>query len=55
MYADGLWGYIDTDGKLIITPRFIETTHFSEAGTAAVKIEEDGEEEWKLIQLHTFS
>ena len=55
VYVDGLWGYIDTDGKLIITPRFIETTHFSEAGTAAVKIEEDGEEEWKLIQLNTFS
>lgn len=55
VYADGLWGYIDTDGKMIITPRFLAATHFSKAGTAAVKVEEDGEEEWKLIQLNTFS
>ena len=52
---DGRWGYIDTDGKLIIKPRFIEATHVSESGTAAVKIEEDGEEEWRLIQLNIFS
>ena len=55
VYADGKWGYIDTDGKMIITPRFVEATHFSEAGTAAVKTEEDGEEAWQLIQLTTFS
>ncbi|GFI49146.1 beta-barrel assembly-enhancing protease [Lachnospiraceae bacterium] len=55
VYVDGRWGYIDTDGKLIIKPRFIEATHVSESGTAAVKIEEDGEEEWRLIQLNIFS
>lgn len=55
VYEDGKWGYIDTEGKLIIKPRFIEATHFSELGTAAVKVKEDGEEEWRLIQLNIFS
>lgn len=51
---DGLWGYIDTEGELIIDCQFMAATHFSTAGTAAVKMEVDGEEEWKLIQLNTF-
>ncbi len=53
--ADGLWGYVDEEGKMMITPRFTAATHFSGAGTAAVQIKEDGEEEWKLIQLNTYS
>lgn len=52
--ADGLWGYIDEDGNLIIEPQFTEATHFSSAGTAAVKALEEGEEEWRLIQLNLF-
>lgn len=53
---DGLWGYIDADGKQIIDCRFIEASHFSTFGTVAVRIEnDDGEEEWKLIQLNIFS
>lgn len=53
VYTDGKWGYIDTEGNLIISPQFLEATRFSMSGTAAVKIEEDGEEEWRLIQLNT--
>lgn len=53
VYEEGKWGYIDMDGNLIISPRFLAATHFSKSGTAAVKIEEEGEEGWKLIQLNT--
>ena len=53
VYTDGKWGYIDTEGNLIISPQFLEATRFSMSGTAAVKIEEDGEEKWRLIQLNT--
>ena len=53
VYTDGKWGYIDMDGNLIIAPQFLAATRFSKSGTAAVKMEEDGEEEWRLIQLNT--
>lgn len=52
---DGMWGYIDMEGRLIIDARFTEATGFSSEGTAAVKIKEDDEEVWKLIQLNIFS
>ncbi len=51
VYIDGKWGYIDTEGNVIITPRFETATHFTKEGTAAVKIDEGGNEVWKLIQL----
>lgn len=53
VYEKGKWGYIDMEGNLTISPRFLAATHFSKSGTAAVKIEEEGEEGWKLIQLNT--
>lgn len=51
---DNLWGYIDIEGNLVIEPRFVEATHFSAEGTAAVKVEENEAEEWRLIQLEAF-
>lgn len=52
---DGLWGYIDIEGNLIIDTQFVSALHFSSSGTAAVKIKEDGEVKWRLIQLNIFS
>lgn len=52
--VDGLWGYIDEDGNQIIEPTFTEATHFSEIGTAAVKLDNQDGEEWSLIQLILF-
>ena len=34
--ADGLWGYRDADGRVIIQPRFLMAEPFSAAGLAAV-------------------
>ena len=52
--VDGKWGYIDEDGNMVIDPVFIEATHFSSQGTAAVKMNVQGEEVWRLIQLDLF-
>lgn len=52
--TDGLWGYIDEEGHLIIEPEFTEATYFSSLGTALVKVENQGEEEWRLIQLNMY-
>lgn len=51
---EGLWGYIDIDGNVIIEPQFVEASQFSAEGTAVVKVEEDGKEEQRLIQLEAF-
>lgn len=51
---EGKWGYIDKDGNVVIDPVFIEATHFSSQGTAAVKMNVQGEEVWRLIQLDLF-
>lgn len=51
---DGKWGYIDEEGNLVIEAEFMEATHFSSEGTAAVKVLEQGEEKWRLIQLNLF-
>lgn len=51
---DGLWGYVDEEGNLVIEPKFLLATDISGQGTAAVKMQVSGEEEWKLIQLNIF-
>lgn len=52
--VDGKWGYIDEDGNMVIDPAFIEATHFSSQGTAAVRMNVQGEVVWRLIQLDLF-
>lgn len=52
--VDGEWGYIDEDGNMVIDPVFIEATYFSSQGTAAVRMNVQGEEVWRLIQLDLF-
>lgn len=51
---DGKWGYIDEGGNMVIDPIFLEATYFSSQGTAAVRINVQGEETWRLIQLDLF-
>ena len=50
MSKDGLWGYIDHEGRSVISPRYLEARRFSE-GLAAVKIRTDSSEEglWVFI------
>ena len=52
--VEGKWGYIDEDGNMVIDPVFTEATYFSSHGTAAVKMNVQGEEVWRLIQLDLF-
>lgn len=52
--TEGKWGYIDSDGNVVIEPVFSEAKHFSSEGTAVVRINVQGEEEWRLIQLALF-
>lgn len=52
--TDGKWGYIDEEGNLVIQPDFLAATHISEAGTAAVLMEDNGKEKWMLLQLNLF-
>lgn len=52
--ADGKWGYIDEEGNMVIDPVFTGATDFSSQGTAAVKMNVQGEEVWRLIQLDLF-
>lgn len=50
VYRDGKWGYIDTDGNLIIDCIFNGATEFSSDGTAAVKKYTN----WYFIRLCRF-
>lgn len=52
--SDGKWGYINEKGAMVISPEFLQTTHISEEGTAAVMTEQRGETVWKLLQLNLF-
>lgn len=52
--VEGKWGYVDEEGNIVIDPEFTEATHFSGEGTAVVKVKEQGEEAWRLIQLNLF-
>lgn len=45
---DGKWGYADNSGKIVISPKFIECTPFSE-GFALAVIEKDGKYEGVII------
>ncbi len=47
--VDGLWGYIDTTGTLVIPAVFEEATLFSNFGTSFVKEQDD--DEWSLLRL----
>ena len=47
--VEGIWGYVDESGRMVVKPEFEEATPFSDQGTAAVK-----REEWGLIQLEIF-
>ena len=38
---DGKWGYMDSEGRIVITPRFDFASHFSE-GLALVYLEKNG-------------
>ncbi|BDZ84767.1 hypothetical protein Lac2_29010 [Claveliimonas bilis] len=49
-----LWGYIDEEGTQVIKPQFVEATKFSSEGTAAVQVDDQGEEKWQLIQLDLY-
>lgn len=52
--VDGKWGYINEEGNMVIQPEFLEVTHISEEGTAAVKTEQQGETVWTLLRLNLF-
>ena len=39
VYNDGLWGYIDTTGKTVIQPTFIDAELFADNGLAAIKVD----------------
>ena len=54
MSSGGKWGYINEEGTMVIQPEFLEATHISEEGTAAVMTEQQGENVWKLLQLNLF-
>lgn len=48
---DKRWGYINEEGSQVIKPQFLKATKFSSEGTAAVQVNDQGEEKWQLIQL----
>lgn len=48
------WGYIDKENTMAIEPGFALATSLSTDGTAAVKIVNEDEEIWQLIQLSIF-
>lgn len=49
---DGLWGYIDTEGELVIPCSFLNAKPFNKTGLAFVETKEDY---WQLLSLYSFN
>jgi hypothetical protein len=49
--VEGLWGYINIEGQMVIHNEFVDTKDFTTRGTAFVMIED----EWELLKLYKYN
>ena len=47
--VNGLWGYIDTEGNMVIEPQFFDARDFTASGSYFAKTQYD----WTLYRLYS--
>ncbi len=48
VFENGYWGFIDTEGNIVIEADFVDVKDFTEKGSCFVKVSED----WKLLKIY---